>query len=177
MTGMDFIYESSTFLTVAMFIISAATALAINREADEDSADILWALPIDNASMIFGKFLGLMPMVLFAAAAYWLPHAVMITAKWTGSGLSIWYLAGELGFAALMQGAGMISAALIASIAVWSVQLAAGQRLKAFYLIASPGDSYWAASRWVGLVLAAALTAWACFMLRRANKEDTPSCE
>jgi|GEM_PF-1249558 len=111
MTGMDFIYESSTFLTVAMFIISAAAALAINREADEDSADILWALPIDNASMIFGKFLGLMPMVLFAAAAYWLPHAVMITANWAGSGLSIWYLAGELGFAALMQGAGMISAA------------------------------------------------------------------
>lgn len=70
-----------------------------------------------------------------------------------------------------------ISAALIASIAVWSVQLAAGQRLKAFYLIASPGDSYWAASRWVGLVLAAALTAWACFMLRRADREDTPSCE
>jgi hypothetical protein len=70
-----------------------------------------------------------------------------------------------------------ISAALIASIAAWSVQLAAGQRLKAFYLIASPGDSYWAASRWVGLVLAAALTAWSCFMLRRADREDTPSCE
>jgi hypothetical protein len=70
-----------------------------------------------------------------------------------------------------------ISAALIASIAVWSVQLAAGQRLKAFYLIASPGDAYWAASRWVGLVLAAALTAWACFMLRRTDREDTPSCE
>lgn len=111
MTGMDFIYESTTFLTVAMFIISAAAALAINREADEDSADILWALPVDNVSMIFGKFLGIMPMVLFAAAAYWLPHAVMITAKWAGSGLSIWYLTGELGFAALLQGAGMISAA------------------------------------------------------------------
>ena len=70
-----------------------------------------------------------------------------------------------------------ISAALITSITMWSVQLAVGPRLKAFYLIASPGDSYWAASRWVGLILAAALTAWSCFMLRRADREDTPPCE
>ncbi|AEE97778.1 hypothetical protein Mahau_2639 [Mahella australiensis 50-1 BON] len=70
-----------------------------------------------------------------------------------------------------------ISAALITSIMMWSVQLAVGPHLKAFYLIASPGDAYWTASRWIGLILAAALTAWSCFMLRRADREDTPSCE
>lgn len=112
-TGMDVIEKERQFLPFIMLAVMVSCALAINREADEGSDDMLWALPADNVSLILGKFIGIMPMAALAFLGFWTAAGAGIALRWAGSGLSVWYLLGELGLTALWWGAGILSAAVL----------------------------------------------------------------
>lgn len=112
-TGIDIIGEERKFLPFVMLAVMVSSALAISREADEGSADMLWALPVDNASLILGKFIGVIPMAALAFLGFWTAAGTGIALRWMDSGLSLWYLLGELGLTALWWGAGILSAAVL----------------------------------------------------------------
>ncbi|PZN12448.1 MAG: hypothetical protein DIU69_03555, partial [Bacillota bacterium] len=131
-TGAGVLQQAVYFLPLLHLGVMVLAALAIYPEADEDSAELLWSWPVDNVSVVLGKFAGVVPLAGLAALGAFLPPAAIMVRFWWGSGLSLGYLAAELGLLALWLGTGALFAgALGGALGLW----ARGWRLYALLLV------------------------------------------
>ncbi|PZN12446.1 MAG: ABC transporter permease [Bacillota bacterium] len=120
-TGAGVLQQAAYFLSLLHLGVMVLTALAIYPEADEDSTELLWTWPVDNISLILGKFAGVAPLAGLAALGAFLLPAVLMVRFWWGSGLSLGYLAAELGLLALWLGTGaLFAAAMGGALGLWA---------------------------------------------------------